>query len=280
MADSISQLLRKKYPNGTDIGRLFVETTVNDIKCWNKNKKTKHKYSQEMLNEAYFALSPDERKVFNYYGDIHDVLLSIYDRYQAYLQQFFSGYYRIIYTLREIGRAEDFKRRALNFKHFVKEDQIDSFLEEINENLLVYSEFEKSDQVEDIKEAYKLIDSALLDFESCMEYMCIIEQLYAIPFGDIKDFFIEATESYLKEMNDVLAITEVVVPSIKKYFKTLKYDIFVHEESQKDFRYESELYKEWISSNKVFSDLEKNNFVKRNKIYIEEIKKELSEKIN
>lgn len=280
MADSISELLRKKYPTGKDIGKLFVETTVKDIKCWNKNKKTKHNYTQEMLNDAYYELSPDEKKVFNYYADIHDVLIAVYDRYQAYLQQFLSGYYRIIYTLREIGRAEDFERRALHIKKYIKDDQKEVFVSEINELLLNFSNFEQSDQVKETEEAYRLIDSALLDFESCMEYLLIVEKLYKIPFGDIKDFFVEATADYIEEMNEVLGLTRVVAPEIDKYFKVLNLDIFSHIQDDELFRYESKLYKEWVASGKKFTDQELNNFVKRYKIYIEKIKEELSEKKN
>ena len=274
MAKSIADILRKKYPTGTDVGKLFVETTVKDISCWEKNKKPKQAYTQEMLNDAYYELSPEEKRKFDYYADIHDTLIAIYDRNQAYFQQFMSGYYRIVYTLEEIGRAEDFSRRALKFRDYIKPEMKNEFLSEIN-GLMLLSTFTKNkERVEEIKQAWKQIHATVLDFESCVEYMAILEKLYNLSIGDIKTFFLEEIAEKLSLMNKVLDITKIVAPNVSDYFEISDFYIFKENGTLYSRNGGTALYKEWVSSKKSFSEQELNLFVKRYSAHIDSIKKD------
>lgn len=274
MTESINKLLRKKYPNGRDLGVLFVDTTVKDIEYWKMNKTPKHTYSQEMLNNAYFSLPPEEKKVFDLYADIHDMLLGIYDRSQGYLQQFFNAYYRILYTLLEIERSEIFVQKALKTNNYITKENSDELKKTVKETLLLLSNYKKSERAKEIKEAYQLIKSSISDFASCMEYLFLIQNLYSLNFFEVKQLFFNEAVKYIEQINKMLDEIEMSVPKIKRFFQPIKVVSFSHriEEGSED----SSLIFRNISTNKDISRSEVNNLVKRYKYFIQEIKKELT----
>lgn len=275
MADSISQILRKKYPDGCDLGRLFVETTVKDIECWKDNKPIKHAYTQQMLDEAYNKLPPQEKKIFGLYSDIHDTLLAIYDRNEAYLQEFYNGYYRIKYTLDELMRNEVYEEESLRFMYFLKEDQIEEFKKQNSEKLLLVSNFKKSGRFKELKEAYSLVNDALTDFSCCKEYLDILGSIYDFNFSKLCKMFLSEAASKVGEIDCLIEEIKPLNYDVTKIFKNIDVEFFKHDWQEDGSERASSLWCEWCLSNTVHTRAEANSFAKRFKVHIKEIKDEL-----
>lgn len=257
MAESIRELIRKRYPNGRDLGELFVETTVKDIECWRKDKPIKHAYTQEMLNTAFYELPPEDQRLFTTYADIHDTLIAVYDRNQAYLQQFYNGFYRVRYTLDEILRNETFYINNIKFKNSISKELAEEFVGNLKSELLRVANLKKTGRVGEIEKAYALMDDALWDFTACKMYLNIVESLYGLNLKKISDSYFEEAAQKADEVSVLYDKAIEIAKGIEKYFKKIDIESYHLETYDKE---------------KIVKD---NSYIKRYKPLIENIKAEL-----
>ena len=272
MAQSISDLIRKRYPNGRDLGELFVDTTIKDIESWRKEKNVKHPYTQEMLNKAFYELPPEGQKVFNTYADIHDTLIAIYDRNQAYLQQFYNGFYRVKYTLDEIFRNETFYNSNVKYKSLMEKDAGDEFSKNLKNELLRVSTLKKAGRVGEIEKAYALMDDALWDFAACKMYLDTAETLYSLSFRKVCDSYFEEAADKADELSVLFDKTLEISKDLEKFFKKININDY-HLDLYETMRGERDAsLKKWKKDHSDTNSAEMNSYIKRYKPQIETIK--------
>ncbi|MCQ2584508.1 MAG: hypothetical protein MJ185_02865 [Treponema sp.] len=264
MAETINELIRKRYPNGHDLGKLFVETTVKDIECWRKDKPVKHAYTQDMLNKAFYELPPEDQKIFNNYADVHETLISIYDRNQAYLQQFYNGFYRVKYTLDEIIRNERFYESNLKFKNYLAAEEGEVYINNLKKDLLRLSNLKKSGRVGEIEKAYSLMEDALWDFTACKVYLDTAGSLYGLDFKRISYSHFEEAADKASELAVLYEKASYLSRDVKKYFVKINVDDY-HCNGETDKNIDLQI-------------AQANTFIKRYKPQIEAIKVTLKNK--
>ena len=107
---SIKGLLRSNTLTGAEVGRLAIASLVNDIKYTKEGRSIKPLFSQEEFNRMTRALTGHDLEAYNTYIQVHNTLVNTRNTSQAYFQQFYNGYYRILLHMEnawEKDREED-----------------------------------------------------------------------------------------------------------------------------------------------------------------------------
>ncbi len=269
MAKSLSQVLRKKYHDGADVGLLYVYSIVDDIESWNTGKPTKKKFSQEMFDEAYEDLTASEKSVFMLYKDIHDTYFAIYERKLAYEQQFNNNYSKLMYTVNEIITAEEIRKT-------VKKEVLGDVY------ILTISNFLKNkERKDDLENCQELVKDAIRDFSACKEFIATVNCLYDIYAPQIitglSDYNLKLSVLNSKFTELLNIATKSQKEKLEKYFAQISVRIFEYDVGH-EFR-SSLFYKMYLpeSVDKMPSRADVNNFVKNYRSNIQFMKKEMLE---
>lgn len=105
---SIKQLLNKKGWTGEEVGKAFIASLIDDIK--HIGEQHTPLFSQEELKKMVNSLTDREKNIYFFYQDLCGSIAHTYDFTQAQYQQFYNGFYRCLYNLRQCQIADETKR--------------------------------------------------------------------------------------------------------------------------------------------------------------------------
>lgn len=130
MKKSIKSLLNKKSWTGKEVGKALLMNLKHDIENrTNPNKKPL--FSQEDFNRMVTSLNTDYQYTqFKVLENIYSSIVNSFNYNEAMQQQFYSGFYRYLLSIKEAQRAEDFFTTIESFPLILTQAQYDKLASE------------------------------------------------------------------------------------------------------------------------------------------------------
>lgn len=130
MPKDIKKLLNKNSWTGKEVGKALLMSLQRDIER-KDNPKLQPLFSQDDLNRMMDGLDTDEKYMqFKIFSVIYSAIVDSFNLNQAQIQQFYNGYYRYLYSIRETERAENYYNSIKQFPLILTQSQYDQILKE------------------------------------------------------------------------------------------------------------------------------------------------------
>lgn len=130
MVNNIKKLLSKNSWTGKEVGKALLMSLQRDIER-KDNPKLKPLFSQDDLNRMMDGLDTDEKYAqFKIFSVIYSAIVDSFNLNQAQIQQFYNGYYRYLYSIKEAERAENYYNATKQFPLILTQSQYNRILKE------------------------------------------------------------------------------------------------------------------------------------------------------
>ena len=141
MATNINRLLNKKNFNGLELGKLLVNSLLNDISNALNGEDNKPLFTQDEFNQMYRNLKTAvDQRYYGAYVDVYHFLVDSYNKLQGQQQQFFNGYYRYLADIQTATAAEKEKAKFYNYPLVITQKELEDLKRKALERLPYYSE--------------------------------------------------------------------------------------------------------------------------------------------
>jgi len=228
MDKTIDNIVSQSSWTGREVGLVFLHSLEKDFLAIKNKTQKKEFITQEKFSKMLESLSDKEINEYKFYAELHSAIIDTTNLNQTYRQQFFNGYYRILFTFQEIERCE------IALKSVINEISEDALFTLKHKLLTVESFLKSNEKVNEIKKNLILMTDAISYLNTTNDYMKSLFELLEVTFLDDILFDMSDFNKKIEILNQTfekLISLSNKKQELDKIFKNIRIDNF-HENKE------------------------------------------------
>lgn len=134
MAKTVKQLLRKRKFTGQEVGQAYLITLAAQKKAQRAGVEFKPPFTRADLDRMEDSITTNEQYLpFKCYTTLYRSLVNTSNMTEANIQQFYNGYYRLVYTLKDCMQADNVLKTIEDYPLIMTQGQLDRIIKELTE---------------------------------------------------------------------------------------------------------------------------------------------------